>query len=228
MDQLISVCKKANVDVIVPAGIKGTCCGQIFSSKGFADAFSHTANMTVEKLWKASNNGAVPILMDVTSCTQTIKTYRGYLSEENKIRFDKMTFVDVIVFASATLLPKLKSSRPKEAIVFHPVCSAIKMESVAQLQAIGKACARRTDIPHFAKCCGMAGDRGFYFPDLTESATKLEADEVKQNNYDGYYSSSRTCEMALSEAVGRQYESILKLLDDVSEEEPRTEEPRTK
>ena len=28
--------------------------------------------------------------------------------------------------------------------------------------------------------------------------------------------SSRTCEMALSEAVGKNYESILKLLDEVS------------
>jgi D-lactate dehydrogenase len=63
----------------------------------------------------------------------------------------------------------------------------------------------------------MAGDRGFYFPELTESATKPEADEVKQKDYDGYYSSSTTCEMALSEAVGKEYESILKLLDETSD-----------
>ena len=85
------------------------------------------------------------------------------------------------------------------------------------LQAIGDACSKKADIPLFAKCCGMAGDRGFYYPDLTASATKLEADEVKQTHYDGYYSSSTTCEMALSEAVGKQYESILLLLDEVSE-----------
>jgi len=63
----------------------------------------------------------------------------------------------------------------------------------------------------------MAGDRGFYFPELTSSATKSEAGEVKQSDYQGYYSTSRTCEMALSEAVGKEYESILKLLDEVSE-----------
>ena len=90
------------------------------------------------------------------------------------------------------------------------------MGTVSKLQKIGSVCAVKSDIPLFAKCCGMAGDRGFYFPELTASATKLEADEVKQKEYDGYYSSSTTCEMALSEAVGRQYESILKLLDEVS------------
>jgi D-lactate dehydrogenase len=91
------------------------------------------------------------------------------------------------------------------------------MGSLMNLQTVGNACAKKADIPFFAKCCGMAGDRGFYFPDLTASATKIESDEVKKTHYDGYYSSSRTCEMALSQAVGKKYDSILKLLDDVSE-----------
>jgi D-lactate dehydrogenase len=41
---------------------------------------------------------------------------------------------------------------------------------------------------------------------------------VKQVKYDGYYSTSKTCEIALSEAVGVKYESILTLLDEVSTE----------
>ena len=216
-EQVFSVCKKANVEVIVPRDIKGTCCGQVFSSKGFVDAYKITANKTIEKLWIASSEGAIPIVMDVTSCTQTIKGYRVSLSEENKTKFDKMSFLDVIDFAATILLPKLKITHPKNAVVFHPVCSVFKMGSLSKLQLIGDACSKKADIPLFAKCCGMAGDRGFYYPDLTASATKLEADEVKQTNYEGYYSSSTTCEMALSESVGKQYESILKLLDDVSE-----------
>ena len=91
------------------------------------------------------------------------------------------------------------------------------MGSLNNLHVIGKACANRADIPFFAKCCGMAGDRGFFYPELTASATKPESDEVTQKQYDGYYSSSRTCEMALSDAVGQNYESILQLLDEVSE-----------
>jgi D-lactate dehydrogenase len=211
-----SVCHKANVSVVIPKDSQGTCCGQIFSSKGFAEAYRLTANQTLEKLWEHSQEGATPIVMDVTSCTQTLKSSRSYLTDENKARFDKLTLLDVIDFASDVLLPRLKITARKEKIVFHPVCSVHKMGSMGKLQRIGKACAVQADIPAFAGCCGMAGDRGFYYPELTKAATKNEASEVKQMEYDGYYSTSKTCEMALSEAVGKNYESILKLLDEVS------------
>ena len=49
---------------------------------------------------------------------------------------------------------------------------------------------------------------------LIASATKPEADEVKEQSYSGYYSSGKTCEIALSEAVGKNYESIINFLDD--------------
>ncbi|MDQ3063603.1 MAG: FAD-binding oxidoreductase [Acidobacteriota bacterium] len=213
----LSVCQKAAISVILPDKIGGTCCGQIFSSKGFADADRFTANQTIEKLWQNTGEGKIPFVTDVTSCTQTLKTCRHYLTDENKSRFDKMTFLDVIDFAADSLLPNLKISKPKDKIVFHPVCSAHKLGSLGKMQIIGKACANQSEIPVFAGCCGMAGDRGFYYPQLTRAATKNEADEVKQTDYDGYYSTSRTCEIALSEAVGTHYESILKLLDEVSE-----------
>jgi D-lactate dehydrogenase len=216
-NQFLSVCRKAGINVIVPSTIKGTCCGQVFSSKGFDKAFRLTANNTIEKLWKISEEGKIAIVTDVTSCTQTIKSYGNYLTDENKLLYDKMIFMDVIDFAAEKLLPQLNISKQKGSIVFHPVCSVYKMGSMNNLQMIGKACATKFDMPVFAKCCGMAGDRGFYYPELTASATKLESDEVRQSKYDGYYSTSRNCEMALSEAVGENYESILKLLDEVSE-----------
>lgn len=212
----LSVCQKANISVSVPENIGGTCCGQIFSSKGFAEAYRFTANQTIEKLWQSTDEGKSPVVIDVTSCTYTLKTSRNYLTDENKARFDKMTFLDVIDFAADRLLPNLKISNPKEKIVFHPVCSAHKMGTLGKLRQIGKACARQAEIPVFAGCCGMAGDRGFYYPQLTTAATKNEISEVKQAHYDGYYSTSRTCEIALSEAAGENYESILKLLDEAA------------
>jgi D-lactate dehydrogenase len=65
-----------------------------------------------------------------------------------------------------------------------------------------------------AGCCGMAGDRGFLFPELTGAATRPEASEINQNPYEGYYSTSRTCEIAMSDAVGKNYHSILYLVDE--------------
>ncbi len=216
INTFLSVCQKANIEVIMPQQGNGSCCGQIFSSKGYTDAYSFTANQTIEKLWMDSNSGKIPIVMDVTSCTQTLKTCRYTLTVENKAKFDKMTFFDAIDFAADKLLPNLTISKPKDKIVFHPVCSVHKMGSMPKLQLIGKACAKEADIPAFAGCCGMSGDKGFFYPELTKSATKIEANEVNLTDYDGYYSSSKTCEMAMSEAVGKNYESILKLLDEVS------------
>jgi D-lactate dehydrogenase len=212
----LSVCQKAGIRALMPDKARGICCGQIFSSKGYAEASSFAANQTIEKLWQVTGEGVISIVTDVTSCTQTLKNSRNYLSDENKTRFDKMNILDVIDFAADSLVPHLKISQPKERIVFHPVCSAQKMGLLGKLLIIGQACAKQADIPTLANCCGMAGDRGFYYPQLTSAATKNEAGEVKQNVYDGYYSTSKTCEIALSEAVGENYESILKLLDEVT------------
>jgi D-lactate dehydrogenase len=63
----------------------------------------------------------------------------------------------------------------------------------------------------------MAGDRGFYYPGLTAAATRKEAEEVLAVEYDGYYSSGKTCEMSISKTVAKNYRSILYLLDEVSE-----------
>ena len=216
VETFINVCKKANIQVHIPDTIKGTCCGQIFSSKGFTDAYKYTANQTIEKLYENTEGGKIAIVMDVTSCTQTLINCRNYLTDDNKTRFDSLQILDSIDFAADMLLPRLTIKNKKDNIVFHPVCSVYKMGLMGKLQAIGKACAVKADIPTFAGCCGMAGDRGFYYPKFTQAATALESAEVKENSYDGYYSSAKPCEMSLSEAVGKNYQSILKLLDEVS------------
>ena len=79
---------------------------------------------------------------------------------------------------------------------------------------LAKHFADEVTIPKNAGCCGMAGDRGFLFPELTAAATKPEAKEVSEKKYEGYYSSTKTCEMAMSAAVKENYESILYLVDE--------------
>jgi D-lactate dehydrogenase len=74
--------------------------------------------------------------------------------------------------------------------------------------------AERVTVPLEAGCCGMAGDRGFTHPELTASATRKEAAEARDARPDACYSSTRTCEMALSEATGMDYASILYLVDE--------------
>jgi D-lactate dehydrogenase len=43
---------------------------------------------------------------------------------------------------------------------------------------------------------------------------------VINNSYEGYYSSGKTCEISMSDAVGKNYESILYLADECIKEKP--------
>jgi D-lactate dehydrogenase len=214
IETIISISNKAGIDFIIPKNIQGTCCGQIYSSKGFNDAFRFTANDTVSKLYDWSKQGKLPIVLDITSCTYTLQECRPSLTDENKVKFDALKIIDSVDYILDYVLPKSVILKKKDSIALHPVCSLQKMGLEGKFVKIAKQLSHGVKLPLHSGCCGMAGDRGFLFPELTASATKPEADEVKQENYQGYYSSGKTCEIALSEAVGKNYESIVYLLDE--------------
>ena len=71
-------------------------------------------------------------------------------------------------------------------------------------------------MPGAAGCCGFAGDRGLLHPELTASASHLEAAEVGERRYDAYLSSNRTCELGMSRATGRTYRHALELLAELT------------
>ncbi|WP_207427549.1 FAD-binding and (Fe-S)-binding domain-containing protein [Pedobacter sp. SYSU D00535] len=214
VETFISISEKTGTEFRIPSDIDSTCCGQIFSSKGFSKAYAYTANATIEKLWKWTDEGSLPVVLDITSCTQTLQNCRNVLSEANKEKYDNLKIIDSVEYILDFLLPRAVIKTKKEKVVLHPVCSLTKMGLESKFQQIALQLAKEVKIPLHAGCCGMAGDRGFLFPELTDSATRPEATEVKQESYDGYYSSSKTCEIAMSEAVGKNYESIMYLLDE--------------
>ena len=134
----------------------------------------------------------------------------------NKKRFDGLTIIDSVDFLHDYVMSRLPIKNKKENIALHPVCSLVKMKNAHKFIAVAKACSVNADVPLYAGCCGMAGDRGMHFPELTQSATALETEEISQKEYDGYYSSSKTCEMALTGNGSKLYESILRLVDEAS------------
>ncbi|TZF83149.1 FAD-binding oxidoreductase [Pedobacter sp. BS3] len=213
-ETFMSVSAKAGIPFLIHPDIGGSCCGQPFSSKGFGPAFQYTANETVGKLWQWTNGGKLPVVLDITSCTHTLQDCRPVLTDENKQRFDQLTIIDSVDYLSDYVLPKVQVSKKQKRVVLHPVCSLQHMNLENRFVAIARQLAEDVTVPMHAGCCGMAGDRGFLFPELTQSATLPEAMEVKQCSYDGYYSSAKTCEMAMSDAVGKNYESIVYLLDE--------------
>lgn len=216
METFIGVCRKTGIGVVVPEGVYGSCCSQIFSSKGHAAAQRETAARVVDLLWSASREGALPVVTDVSSCAYTLRNLRPVLDGERRARFDRLTCLDSVEFLHDRVLPRIDGRPPLDRrIVLHGVCSLEKMGTEGKWVALARRCAAEVTVPLSSGCCGMAGDRGFLVPELTASATRSEAAEVSERRYDGYYSSTRTCEMAMGEAVGRDYESILYLVDDL-------------
>jgi D-lactate dehydrogenase len=214
METFMSICQKAGIQAVVMDDLKGSCCGQVFSSKGFDDAYRYTANKIVNQLWTATREGVLPVVIDVSSCAHTLLHLRPVLNAENNARFDKLIILDSIDFLHDMVIPASRVKHRKNDIVLHPVCSLEKMKTQEKFLKVAKHFAQGVTIPRHAGCCGMAGDRGFLFPELTDSATHHEASEVRERNYDGYYSSTRTCEIAMSDAVMQNYESILYLVEE--------------
>lgn len=215
MQRFISVSQKAGVGVVMAGGSGKNCCGQIYSSKGFGGAYAHMVNSTISELWSCSNEGAYPVVLDITSCTYTLLHCRPALSEENKARFDKLKIIDSIEYLYEYILPRAGSVKRKNHIALHPVCSSYKVPGLDdKFKKVAAFFSHKVTIPTFAGCCGMAGDRGFLFPELTRSAIALEATDVVNKKFDGCYSSSKTCEIAMSDNTGRNYQSILNLADE--------------
>jgi len=213
MDAMLRVLRKVGIGAILPADIHGVCCGQLFSSKGFTAAYRHTANRMVTLLWELSRQGTYPVVMDVSSCTYTMLHCREQLDPVNRERFDLLQILDAIDMLHDIVLPLATEVRRTEEVVLHPVCSLHKMNTYGKFIAVARHFAARVTVPVHAGCCGMAGDRGFLFPELTAAATKQEASEVGAGAYHGHYSTAVSCELALSEATGKAYASILRLAE---------------
>jgi D-lactate dehydrogenase len=169
-------------------------------------------NAAIERFWKWSEQGRLPIVVDTSPCTYGFKNGRSYLSE-NQQRFDDMKIVDAIEFVHDELLPKLPLKSKTSSVAIHPVCSVTKMGIAAKLEAIARACSEDVLVPANAGCCAFAGDRGFLFPELTQSATRQEAAEVVARHPEECYSSSRTCEIGMTRATGQVYRSYMYLLE---------------
>ena len=214
MDAFLSVCRQADIPVTIPDAMVGSCCSQIFSSKGYSDAWKFTANHVVDCLWKASDNGRFDIVTDVSSCAHTLQHLEPALDVDHLIKYRQMRFLDAVDLLHDRVLPVLPHTPLKRKVMLHPVCTLERNGGTPKLRRIAERCAEQVTIPLSAGCCGMAGDRGFLFPELTTSATRNEAAEALQSACDGHYATTRTCELALSEATGKDYASILFLVDD--------------
>jgi D-lactate dehydrogenase len=199
--------RRAGFDVVYPAGMDRLCCGQPFDSKGLAEAAALKSAELETALADASEGGRWPIVFDTSPCAYRMQ----------KQLAGRLPVHDSIAFVHDTLLPRLRITPQAEAVGVHPVCSVRKMGHTDQLMAIARRCSREVVAVDTVQCCGFAGDRGFLRPELNEHALRHLKAALPEGCHSGY-SSSRTCEIGLSEMSGRPYGSILYLVERCSRE----------
>jgi D-lactate dehydrogenase len=216
IEKFLTVSERAGLKLTIPNDISGYCCGMSMQSKGFPEAFAESANRLIIMLWDESDAGRAPILFDSSSCSFTVKNFRDVLTEENRAKYDQMTILDSVEYLNDWVLPKLEIKRLAKCSVLHNTCSQTKMKLNHKLLSIAERCSEKVITPESNGCCGFAGDRGFLFPELTESATRDEAEELSQIDNAEYYSSNLPCETGMSNATAKHYLPIVYLVDTAS------------
>lgn len=198
---MLSLLQKGGFSVIIPEEKNKLCCGMAFSSKGFRKQALQKENELNDALLKASNNGELPIVCDMSPCLLHMKQTLD----------PRLKLYDQVDFIHDFLLNKLNFEPLPITISIHTTCSATEMKLGAKLQTVASFCAKHVIIPADISCCGWAGDRGFFYPELTNSALA----PLKTNNGSAVegYSNSRTCEIGLSLNSAISYKSLVYLVD---------------
>ena len=199
--KMLSVFKKAGYTVIIPEGKDKLCCGMAFSSKGFRKQAKQKEDELNEALLKASRNGELPIVCDMSPC---LLHMRETLDKRLKL-YDQVGFIHDF------LLDRLQFVKQPISVAIHTTCSSTKMHLEEKLHTVASRCAEKVIVPENISCCGWAGDRGFFYPELNNSALA----PLKQGIRDAKegYSNSRTCEIGLSINSGIAYKSMVYLVD---------------
>ena len=203
-DTTVELLQKADYEIIFPENLGNLCCGMPFSSKGFNDASKQKSQELEKALNKASKNGTYPVLCDTSPCTKKMME-----SFENKI-----DIYEPIEFALEFLAKDLEFTPIDEPITIHTTCSSRKMGLEGKFKELANLCSTNVIIPADVQCCGFAGDRGFNFPELNKSALRnLKAQTAGAKMA---FSTSKTCEIGLSDESGLDYNSIFYLINKVT------------
>lgn len=190
-----SLLEKSGHGVIYPQGLEGLCCGLIFESKGFETAAAWKLQELQAALEKISDRGKIPIFTDTSPCSQRLKQA---LQGTGLQLHDPAEWIA----GHAALFANVQQ---QDSLALHIPCSARKqgLESVYR-KAAGLLAARVVESG--TACCGFAGDKGFFVPELSISA--LAGMNSEALGMEGC-SASLLCETALARRSGANYESLI-------------------
>ncbi|MGI9185259.1 MAG: FAD-binding and (Fe-S)-binding domain-containing protein [Solirubrobacteraceae bacterium] len=206
-EALVALSARAGRPVWIPGDVAGHCCGVPWSSKGYADGHELMAARTREALARWSDSGRLPVVIDASSCTL------GVVSE---LGLEGVEVLDSVAWIHDRLLDRLEITRRLGTVAVHATCACSQLGLAAQLTAVAGRIADEVLVPAAGGCCGMAGDRGLFHPELPASALRGLTAELAGRRLDAAISSNRTCEIALHRETGQRYGSLVQILEEVT------------
>ncbi|RUT32325.1 FAD-binding oxidoreductase [Pseudomonas sp. PAMC 29040] len=205
LDKTRGLLEKAGYQVVFPDNMDSLCCGQPFASKGYAEQAEHKRQELIGALLHASRGGLDPIYCDTSPCTLRL------VQDLNQSRLD---LYDPVRFIRTHLVHKLNFTPQTAPIAVHVTCSTQHLGESQALIDIARLCSTQVVIPEGIHCCGFAGDKGFTTPELNAHSLRTLKDAV-QHCSEGI-STSRTCEIGLSQHGGIDYHGLVYLVDRVT------------
>ena len=205
LDKTRCLLEKAGYQVVFPENQDSLCCGQPFASKGYAEQAEHKRQELIGALLHASRGGLDPIYCDTSPCT---------LRLVQDLKDSRLDLYDPVRFIRTHLLDKLEFTPQDAPIAVHVTCSTQHLGESQALIDLARRCSKEVVIPEGIHCCGFAGDKGFTTPELNAHSLRSLKDAVQYCS-EGI-STSRTCEIGLSEHGGIDYHGLVYLVDRVT------------
>ena len=205
LDKTRGLLEKAGYQVVFPDNMDSLCCGQPFASKGYSEQAEHKRQELIGALLHASRGGLDPIYCDTSPCTLRLVQDLGE---------SRLDLYDPVRFIRTHLVDKLTFTPQTAPIAVHVTCSTQHLGESQALIDIARLCSTEVVIPEGIHCCGFAGDKGFTTPELNAHSLRTLKDAV-QHCSEGI-STSRTCEIGLSQHGGIDYHGLVYLVDRVT------------
>ena len=204
-DKTRGLLEKAGYQVVFPDNQDNLCCGQPFASKGYAEQAEHKRQELISALLHASRGGLDPIYCDTSPCTLRL------VQDVGEVRLD---LYDPVRFIRTHLLDRLEFTPQDAPIAVHVTCSTQHLGESQALIDLARKCSTNVVIPEGIHCCGFAGDKGFTTPELNSHSLRTLKEAV-QHCSEGI-STSRTCEIGLTQHGGVDYHGLVYLVDRVT------------
>lgn len=198
---LLGLFRRAGYDAELVNAAGSFCCGMPFASKGFPESAAAAASQLEAKFDRLAAPD-LTIVSDTSPCSLTLR---------RSLRSDRRV-LDIVEALDSMVLPRLSIVRKVDSVALHVVCSIRRMGSEASIRRVVQACAHDVIVPQEIDCCGFAGDKGFFLPELNASALRDLAPQLEGRCTRGV-STSRTCEIGLSVHGKMPFQSVAYLLD---------------